>query len=134
MRKGESIKLYRGFAISSDERVRQGYKKDGEKYFKQCAGTGISYSLNRNVAGYFAMRKIMMENGAFIGGLYILWRLWIVKDLMLACIRSIKAMNYLPILLFGAAGPIIAFSLFGQPSNLGFAVFGGGICLASTRK
>ena len=35
MSKGESIKLYRGFAINSDERVRQGYKKDGEKYFKQ---------------------------------------------------------------------------------------------------
>ena len=44
MSKGESIKLYRGFAISSDERVRKGYKKDN---FKQCAGTGISYSLNR---------------------------------------------------------------------------------------
>lgn len=66
--KGESIKLYRGFAISSDERVRQGYKKDGEKYFKQCAGTGISYSLNRNVAGYFAMRAIMMKDGKFIDG------------------------------------------------------------------
>ena len=68
MRKGESIKLYRGFAINSDERVRQGYRKEGEKYFKQSAGTGISYSLNRNVAGYFAMRSIMMENGAFIDG------------------------------------------------------------------
>ena len=31
MSKGESIKLYRGFAINSDERVRQGYKKDRER-------------------------------------------------------------------------------------------------------
>ena len=68
MSKGESIKLYRGFAINSDERVRQGYKKDGEKYFKQSAGTGISYSLNRDVAGYFAMRSIMMKDGSFIEG------------------------------------------------------------------
>jgi len=49
------------------------------------------------------------------------------------CINSIKELNYLPILLFGAAAPIIAFGLFGQPTNLGFAVFGCGICLASTK-
>lgn len=66
--KGEVIQLFRGFAISSDERVRKGYKQDGEKYFKQCAGAGISYSLNRNVAGYFAMLRIMMEDGKFVEG------------------------------------------------------------------
>lgn len=68
LKNGESIKLYRGFAISSEERIRQGYRKDGARYFQQCAGTGISYSLNRNVAGYFAMRSIMMKDGAFIDG------------------------------------------------------------------
>jgi len=69
MEKTEPIRLYRGFSIDKDktkERVRQGYKADGEKYFKQDAGSGISYSLCRNVAGYFAMRKIMMKDGRFI--------------------------------------------------------------------
>ena len=66
--RGETITLYRGFSINDDERVRQGYKRDGEEYFKQRAGTGISYSLNRNVAGYFAMRSIMMEDGNYISG------------------------------------------------------------------
>ncbi len=68
MQKNEAVRIYRGFAIEKDERVREGYKKDGEKYFKQRAGTGISYSLDRNVAGYFAMRKLMMKDGDFIEG------------------------------------------------------------------
>ena len=102
-------------------------------------GLGMSTRAGAALAGSFGGAELswsrhVLENGAFIGGLYILWRLWIVKDLMLACIRSIKAMNYLPILLFGAAAPIIAFSLFGQPTNLGFAAFGCGICLASTKR
>lgn len=76
----------------------------------------------------------ILENGTVIGGLFILWRIWMAKDLLQTSIRSIKKANYLPILLFGAAGPIIAFGLLGQPTNLGFAAFGCGLCLASTKK
>ena len=68
MRNDKPIKLYRGFSIDSSQRVRQGYKEDGESYFKQDAGAGISYSLSRYVAGYFAMRSIMMKDGQFIRG------------------------------------------------------------------
>lgn len=68
MRNDKSIKLYRGFSIDSSERVRKGYKKDGESYFKQDAGSGISYSLSKDVAGYFAMRSIMMKDGKFLRG------------------------------------------------------------------
>lgn len=68
MRNDKPIKLYRGFSIDSSERVRKGYKKDGDNYFKQDAGAGISYSLSRDVAGYFAMRNIMMKDGKFIRG------------------------------------------------------------------
>ena len=76
----------------------------------------------------------VLENGLLIGGLYILWRLWVFKDLMVACISGVKRGSYLAIFLFGAAAPILLFSPFGQPTNLGFAAFGGGLCLAALNE
>ncbi len=73
----------------------------------------------------------VLENGLLVGGMYILWRIWIVKDLLVTCINSVKRGSYLAIFLFGACAPIILFSPYGQPTNLGFAAFGGGLCLAA---
>ena len=73
----------------------------------------------------------VLENGLLFGGLYILWRIWVVKDLLITCINSVKRGSYLGIFLFGACGPIILFSPYGQPTNLGFAAFGGGLCLSA---
>ena len=102
-------------------------------------GLGIATRAGSNLAGGYGGAEVswgrhIIENGILIGGLFILWRMWVAKDLLLVCIKEIKQTNYLPILLFGAAGPIIAFGLLGQPTNLGFAAFGGGICLAATKK
>ena len=77
--------------------------------------------------------RAIMENGIFIGLLFIFWRLWITKDLFLSCIKAIKQGNYLAIFIFGAAGPILLFGLLGQPTNLGFAAFGSGLCLAAAK-
>ena len=102
-------------------------------------GLGTATRAGAALAGGYGGAEVswarqIMENGAVIGGLFILWRIWMAKDLLQASLRSIKKANYLPILLFGAAGPIIAFGLLGQPTNLGFAAFGCGLCLASTKK
>ena len=71
------------------------------------------------------------ENGVLVGSLFIAWRVWITKDLLISSIRAIKKGNYLAIFLFGAAGPVLLFGLLGQPTNLGFAAFGSGLCLAT---
>ena len=76
----------------------------------------------------------VLENGLLVGGFYILWRLWIFKDMMKACIKGVQRGAFLSIFLFGAAAPIILFSPFGQPTNLGFAAFGGGLCLAALNE
>ena len=76
----------------------------------------------------------VMENGLIIGVLFLMWRLWITKDLMMICIRRVKEGEYLPIFIFGAAGPILLFGLLGQPTNLGFAAFGAGLCLAAAKN
>ena len=73
----------------------------------------------------------VLENGFLIGSLFLLWRVWITKDLFIICIHAVKRDSYLAIFLFGAAGPILIFGLLGQPTNLGFAAFGSGLCLAA---
>ena len=65
--KGNPFYIYRGFAINKDEgkteRIRKGRLSKGEveDYYKQESGTGISYSLSKDVAGYFAFRGIMFD-------------------------------------------------------------------------
>ena len=78
-----------------------------------------------------AWSRPILENGLIIGGLFLIWRIWITKDLLITCIQAVKRGSYLSIFLFGAAGPILLFGLLGQPTNLGFAAFGSGLCLAA---
>ena len=73
----------------------------------------------------------VLENGFLVGILFLAWRVWITKDLFLLCLDGVKRGNYLAIFIFGAAGPVLLFGLLGQPTNLGFAAFGGGLCLAA---
>jgi hypothetical protein len=73
----------------------------------------------------------IIENGVIVGGLFIIWRIWLTKDLLSTCIKAVKKGSYLGIFLFGASGPILLFSPLGQPTNLGFAAFGGGLCLTA---
>lgn len=84
-------------------------------------------------AAEISWSRPILENGILIGLPFIFWRIWVTIDLLKTCIRSIQKGNYLAIFLFGAAGPIILFGLLGQPTNLGFAAFGGGLCLAAAR-
>ena len=73
----------------------------------------------------------VLENGFLVGILFLAWRVWITKDLLFLCVKAVKKGNYLAIFIFGAAGPIMMFGILGQPTNLGFAAFGGGLCLAA---
>ena len=75
--------------------------------------------------------RAIIEGGVFVGSLFILLRIWMTKDLLISSIQSVKRGGYLTIFLFGAAGPILLFGLLGQPTNLGFATFGSGLCLTA---
>ena len=75
----------------------------------------------------------IIENGMLIGCAFLIWRVWITRDLLYESIKSIKRGNYLPIFLFGACGPLLLTGLYGQPTTLGFVAFGTGLCLASTK-
>lgn len=75
--------------------------------------------------------RAIIEGGVIFGSLFILLRIWMTKDLLISSIRAVKRGSYLAIFLFGAAGPVLLFGLLGQPTNLGFATFGSGLCLAA---
>ena len=98
------------------------------------SGTRAGATLGRGVGYELDWDRHIYENGAILGMIFIFIRFWITRDLLYICISAIKRNSYLAILLWGASAPIILFGILGQPTNLGFAAFGGGLCLAAARK
>ncbi len=78
--------------------------------------------------------RIVLESGLLLGLLYILLRVAIVGLIGKACIDSAFRSNILPLLLFGSCAINILNGQFGQPTTLGFAVLGGGLCLAACQN
>ena len=102
-------------------------------------GLGTATRAGSALGGGFGGAEIswsrhVLENGILIGGLFIIWRVWITRDLLISCINGVKRGSYLAIFLFGAAAPVLLFSPYGQPTNLGFAAFGSGLCLAALNQ
>jgi len=58
IRKNEKFFIYRGFSVKETEMVRKGMKSEGDLYYLQNAGTGMSYSLSENIAYFFTHRSI----------------------------------------------------------------------------
>lgn len=98
------------------------------------SGTRAGAALGRGVGYELDWSRHIYENGSILGVVYIFIRVWIAKDLLHTCISAIERNSYLAILLWGAAAPVILFGILGQPTNLGFATFGGGLCLAAAKK
>jgi len=58
IRKNKKFTIYRGFSIKETDMVRKGLKSEGDLYYLQNAGTGMSYSLDENIAYFFTHRSI----------------------------------------------------------------------------
>ena len=101
------------------------------------AGTNAGGSLaglGRLGLGESEWQRNIYESGPIIGNLYIIWRIGLFIAILKIALRSLRIDgNPLPILLFGAAGPLVLMGQIGQPTTLGFAAFGAGLCLAATR-
>jgi len=61
IRNNEKFYIYRGFSVMETDMVRSGLKNDGDLFYLQNAGTGMSYSLDENIAYYFSNRSIADE-------------------------------------------------------------------------
>lgn len=79
--------------------------------------------------------KIFLELGPILGGAFILFRLAITLNLGWRALGALfERRDNLPVLIFSAAALPIALNQWAPPTILGFAVFGGGLVLASLNE
>lgn len=77
--------------------------------------------------------RVLNESGPLLGLSYLMLRVAIAACLGRASLRSMLAGRPLALLLFGACALNVVSGQFGQPTSLGFAVFGAGLCLAAAQ-
>ena len=100
------------------------------------AGTqaGIQLKAPNAFFGENEWQRLIMESGVIVGNMFIAWRIMLAIYLLRLCIQAIKRENYLPIFIWGSCSHIILWMPIGQPTTLGFAALGGGLCLAAIRS
>ena len=106
-------------------------------------GAGLGTGSNVGAALLFGRRgfllaenewpRVIRELGPFMGGMVLLMRVGLVIWLGVKALGMARKGVMLPILLFGACAPSIFNGVWSQPTALGFAVIGGGLCLASMK-
>jgi hypothetical protein len=75
--------------------------------------------------------RVVLESGPILGLAYLAWRTILTFNLGLFSFRQLKRGEILPIMLYCAGFLSLLNGQFGQPTNLGFAVFVCGLCLAA---
>jgi hypothetical protein len=75
--------------------------------------------------------RVVLESGPILGVAYLVWRTVLTFQLGFFSLRQLKRGQILPIMLYAAAFIALLNGQFGQPTNLGFAVFICGLCLAA---
>jgi hypothetical protein len=75
--------------------------------------------------------RVVLESGPILGLAYLLWRTLLTVKLGRISYQQLKRGEILPIMFFCAGFISLLNGQFGQPTNLGFAVFVCGLCLAA---
>jgi hypothetical protein len=75
--------------------------------------------------------RVVLESGPILGLAYLAWRTILTFTLGLFAFRQLKEGAILPLMLYCAGFLSLLNGQFGQPTNLGFAVFVCGLCLAA---
>ncbi|MFL6590249.1 MAG: hypothetical protein ACJ8M4_08755 [Chthoniobacterales bacterium] len=75
--------------------------------------------------------RVVLESGPILGLAYLLWRTALTLNLGLFSYRQLKRGELLPLFLYCAGFLALLNGQFGQPTNLGFAAFLSGLCLAA---
>lgn len=78
-------------------------------------------------------QRVIFEAGPALGTAFMVWRLWLVVLMARMGVRAARLGDPLPLLLLAACGGNLALGQWGQPTALGFAVLGAGLCLAAGR-
>ena len=75
-----------------------------------------------------------LESGMVLGGLYILWRIALVIQLLRVSLKALRTLNPLPMLLFSSCALLVLIGPVGIPMTLGFVVMGAGMTLAAAKE
>ena len=75
--------------------------------------------------------RITLESGPILGTCFLLWRVALVLWLLRRSFSFAYHARPLPLLLFGAALPLVLIGQLGRPTTLGFTVFDSGLCVAA---
>ena len=75
--------------------------------------------------------RVILESGPILGLAYVVWRTMLTFKLGLFSFRELKRGQILSLMLFAVGFVPLLNGQFGQPTNLGFAVFVCGLCLAA---
>lgn len=78
--------------------------------------------------------RVVLESGPILGSAYLIWRTILTFNLGLFSFRQLKRGQIFPIMLYSAGFLAILTGQFGQPTNLGFAVFMCGLVLAAANE
>lgn len=78
--------------------------------------------------------RIFLESGEIFGLAYVLWRCALLYPLTMFCLRAARGGEVLPLLIFSTSALALLSGQFGQPTILGFAVFGTGLALSASER
>jgi len=78
--------------------------------------------------------RVVKEGGPIFGLGFLLLRIVIVFYLFMLALGALEKHKPLGLLIFSATALPVLNGQFGQPTALGFAVFGGGLCLAAANE
>jgi len=76
--------------------------------------------------------RVVKEGGPILGFAFLFLRVSMGLYLLLASYNAFNRQNPLGLLIWSACFLVLVSGQFGQPTALGFAVYGSGLCLAST--
>ena len=95
------------------------------------SGTNASLAMGYGFYGENEWARNILESGFILGNLFILWRLQLVWLIVRKSIAHLKVGNYFPIFIAGASISTLLYCRLGQPTALGFATIGAGLCFTS---
>lgn len=98
------------------------------------AGSKILTDSRRFLLAEGEWPAMVLEMGPFLGFAYLILRVGLAMYLAWRAFTFGKAGRVLPLLMLGVVAYAIPTAVFGQPTELGFTVFVGGLCLAAMRE
>lgn len=133
LREGGAMRFLNGFIEPFQVLERAGFLGFGLGMGTNVAG-GLLTGERAFLLAENEWSRHFLESGAFLGGMFILWRVALFFQLFRVSLAGIKSLNPLPMLIFAASFLQVLSGPMGIPMTLGFVVMGAGMTLAAAKE